>query len=33
VFASLVQFSTKDNIDNDVTDVNFNSFDLNFLIK
>jgi len=33
VLASLVKFSTKDDIDNDVTDVDFNSFDLDFLIK
>ncbi len=32
-FASLVKFSTEDNIDNNVIDVDFNSFDLNFLIK
>jgi len=31
--ASLVRFSTKDNIDNDMTNVDFNSFDLDFLIK
>jgi len=30
---SLVRFSTKDDIDNNVIDINFNSFDLNFLIK
>ena len=32
-FASLVRFSTEDDIDNDVIDVNFNSFDFDFLIK
>ncbi len=32
-FASLVRFSTKNDIDNDMTDVDFNSFDLDFLIK
>jgi len=33
VLASLVKFSTKDDIDNDVIDVDFDSFDLDFLIK
>jgi len=33
VLASLVRFSTEDDIDNDVIDVDFNSFDLDFLIK
>jgi len=33
VFTSLVRFSIKDDIDNDVTDVDFDSFDLDFLIK
>jgi len=33
VLASLVRFSTENNIDNDVIDVNFDSFDLDFLIK
>jgi len=33
VLASLVRFSTEDDIDNDVTDVDFNLFDLDFLIK
>ena len=33
VLASLVRFSTKNDIDNDVTDVDFDSFDLDFLIK
>jgi len=32
-FASLVRFSTEDDIDNDVINVDFNSFDLDFLIK
>ena len=32
-FASLVKFSIEDDIDNDVIDVDFNSFDLDFLIK
>jgi len=33
VLTSLVRFSTENDINNDVIDVNFNSFDLNFLIK
>jgi len=33
VLASLVRFSTENDIDNNVIDINFNSFDLNFLIK
>jgi len=33
VLASLVKFSTEDDIDNNVTDVDFNLFDLDFLIK
>jgi len=33
VLTSFVRFLTKDDIDNDVIDVNFDSFDLNFLIK
>ncbi len=33
MLASLVRFSTEDDIDNDVTDVDFNLFDLDFLIK
>ncbi len=33
MFASLVRFSTEDDIDNDITNVNFDSFDLDFLIK
>jgi len=33
VLASSVRFSTEDDIDNDVIDVDFNSFDLDFLIK
>jgi len=33
VLASLARFSTKNDIDNDVINVNFNLFDLNFLIK
>jgi len=33
VLASFVRFSTEDDIDNDVIDVDFNSFDLDFLIK
>jgi len=33
VLTSLVRFSTEDDIDNDVINVDFNSFDLNFLIK
>jgi len=33
VLALLVRFSTEDDIDNDVTDVDFNLFDLDFLIK
>jgi len=33
VFASLVRFSTEDDIDNNMTDVDFNSFNLDFLIK
>ncbi len=31
--ASLVKFSTEDDIDNNMIDIDFNSFDLNFLIK
>jgi len=33
VLTSSVRFSTEDDIDNDVIDIDFNSFDLNFLIK
>jgi len=33
VLTSLVRFSTENDIDNNVINVNFNSFDLNFLIK
>jgi len=33
VLASLVRFSTKNDIDNNVTDVDFDSFDLDFLFK
>ncbi len=33
MLTSLVRFSTEDDIDNDVINVDFNSFDLNFLIK
>ncbi len=33
MLASSVRFSTEDDIDNDVIDVDFNSFDLDFLIK
>ena len=33
VLTSLVKFLIKDDIDNDVIDVDFNSFDLDFLIK
>ena len=32
-FASLVRFLTENDIDNDVIDVDFDSFDLDFLIK
>jgi len=33
VFASLVRFSTEDDINNNIINVDFNSFDLDFLIK
>ena len=33
MLASLVRFSTENDIDNNVIDINFNLFDLNFLIK
>jgi len=33
VLASLARFSIEDDIDNDVIDVDFDSFDLDFLIK
>jgi len=33
VLASLVRFSTEDDIDNDVINIDFDSFDFNFLIK
>jgi len=32
-FASLVRFLTEDDINNDMINIDFNSFDLNFLIK
>jgi len=33
VLTSFVRFSTKDDIDNDIIDVDFNLFNLDFLIK
>ncbi len=33
VLTSSVRFSTEDDIDNNVTDIDFDSFDLDFLIK